>query len=112
MATDKPKNIFKKLVIKGEYSLKDFWHKTKQEAHETQEAEHVLAHMIEGKKVTKEEKKALENQSIDILKVIFIGIPFAIIPGFSIIMIILFKVGRKYNVNFLPSAFAPPKQGT
>lgn len=100
--------VFKKILLKGENSLLDFWHKTRTEAAETKEAERILVKYVERKDITKEEKKILKNQTIDIAKVIFIGIPLAVIPGFSVVMIILVKLGKKYKFNVLPSAFAPP----
>jgi len=94
---------------KGEEGLVEFWNKTKQEANETIEAEKIAKRYIEGKSITEVEKKALLSQIADLLKIVFIGIPFALLPGFSVIIIVLVKIGRKLNVNFLPSAFAPSK---
>jgi hypothetical protein len=102
--------MFNKIRQKGEDSLKDFWKKTRQEAHQTKEAEEILIRYAEGKGVTIEEKKLLKTESIDIAKVIFIGIPLAVIPGFSVVMILLVKLGNKYKFNVLPSAFAKPKE--
>jgi hypothetical protein len=105
----KGKPVFKKILLKGENSLLDFWHKTRIEVRETKQAEKIFIRYVENKEVSKEEKTALRNQSIDLAKVIFIGIPLAIVPGFSVVMIVLVKLGQKYKFNVLPSAFAPPK---
>jgi hypothetical protein len=105
------KLTFKKLLQKGETSLIDFWQKTRQEARETKEAEGILVKYVEGKKISAEEKIILKNQTFDIVKVIFIGIPLAVIPGFSIVMIFIVKIGRRYKVNVLPSAFNGKEDG-
>jgi len=102
--------MFDKIRQKGEEALKDFWNKTRQEVHQTKEAEEILIRYAQKKGVTAEEKKLLKTESIDIAKVIFIGIPLAVIPGFSVIMILLVKLGNKYKFNVLPSAFAAPKE--
>jgi len=104
------KIIFKSILKKGEDSLHDFWQKSRNEIKETQKAEKVFEKFIERKEVTSEEKEILKVQTFDIVKIIFIGIPLAVIPGFSIVMILIVKAGRKYNFNVLPSSFASPKK--
>ena len=100
--------VFKRILKHGEDSLIDFWHKTKQEAGETKEAEGIFVRYVEHKEVSEQEKAMLKTQSIDIAKVILVGIPLAVLPGFSLVMVVLVKLGRKYKFNVLPSAFAPP----
>ena len=80
------------------------------EIQETKKAEKVFVKYVERKEVTVEEKEILKTQTFDMVKIIFIGVPLAVIPGFSIVMILLVKVGRRYNFNILPSAFAPKKK--
>ena len=99
------KFILKKIIEKGERSLIDFWKKSQIEVKETKEAEKIFIKYIEGKEVTEAESKALKNQTFDLIRVIFIGVPLAIIPGFSIVMILVVKIGRKYKLNLLPSSF-------
>ena len=98
--------IPQKLVVKGENALKDFWHKTKQEVSETKQAEKIFIRYVEGQPISPGEKDAMKQQSLDILKIIFIGVPLAILPGFSIVMIVLVKLSQKYNFNIFPSAFS------
>lgn len=94
-----------RILKKGEASLIDFWVKTQNEARETKEAKDIFVKYIEGKKVTAIESKVMKNQFFDLLKVVFIGIPFALIPGSSVLMIVFVKVARKYKINVLPSSF-------
>ena len=57
------------------------------------------------------ENKALKDQTFDLVKIVFIGIPLAVIPGFSIMMLIIVKIGRRYNFNVLPSSFRSDEKG-
>lgn len=91
------KIIFKSFLKKGEDSLHDFWQKSRNEIMETKQAEKVFVKYIGRKEVTNEEKTILKNQTFDIVKIIFIGVPLAVIPGFSVIMILIVRVGKKYN---------------
>ncbi len=105
------KNIFKSFLKKGEDSLYDFWQKSRNEIKETGQAGEVFEKYIGGKDVTNEEKEILKSQTFDMVKIVFIGVPLAVIPGFSLLMVLIVKVGRKYNINVLPSSFAsPPKE--
>ena len=99
------KYSFKNTLKKGEDSLIDFWKKSRNEVTETKDAEKVFVKYMEGKEITADEKKNLKNQTFDLIKIIFIGIPLAVIPGFSVVMIVLVKAGRKYKFNVLPSSF-------
>jgi hypothetical protein len=100
-----PKYFLKKILKKGESSLVDFWKKSRNEINETKEAEKIFVKYVGGKEITENEKKILKYQTFDLIKIIFIGIPLAVIPGFSIVMIIIVRVGRKYKFNALPSSF-------
>ena len=104
------KNILKGILKKGEDSLHDFWRKSRNELDQTKQAEKVFVKYVERKEVTVEEKEILKTQTFDMVKIIFIGVPLAVIPGFSVVMILLVKFGKKYNFNVLPSAFAPQKK--
>jgi hypothetical protein len=48
----------------------------------------------------------------DILKTLGVGIPFALIPGASILIPILIKVAQKKGINLLPSAFTEQDEQT
>lgn len=104
------KIIFNRILKKGESSLHDFWQKSSNELKETKEAEKVFTKYVEGKEVTIEERAILKNQTLDLIKIIFVGVPLAVIPGFSVIMVVIVRLGRKYNFNILPSSFAAPKK--
>lgn len=104
------KNILKGILKKGEDSLHEFWRKSRNELDQTKQAEKVFVKYVERKEVTIEEKEILKTQTFDMVKIIFIGVPLAVIPGFSVVMILLVKFGKKYNFNVLPSAFAPQKK--
>jgi hypothetical protein len=99
------KYTIKNILKKGEDSLIDLWEKSKNEANETKEAEKILRKYVTRKEVTEEENKILKDQTFDLIKIIFIGIPLAVIPGFSVIMVIIVKAGRRYKFNVLPSSF-------
>jgi hypothetical protein len=100
------KFIFNKTLLKGKNSLNGFWLKTCLEATQTKQAGGICIKCVQGKEVTVEERKILWTQVIDIAKVILIGVPYIIIPGFTVVLIVLVKIGRKYKFNVLPSAFA------
>lgn len=104
------KNIYNRILAKGENSLHDFWQKSQREINETKEAEKVFVKYMKGIEVTAIEKEAFKTQTFDLMKILFIGVPLAIVPGFSVIMIVIVRVGRKYNFNVLPSSFAPQKK--
>ncbi len=108
--SEQRKNIFKRILKKGENSLHEFWQKSRNEIKETQQAEQIVEKYFEGKEVTREEKEILKNQTFDMAKIIFVGVPLAVIPGFSVVMILMVKAGKKYNFNILPSSFASPKK--
>lgn len=103
------KSILKSIIKKGENSLIDFWQKSKQEVTETKEAEKVFVKYVEGKEVSREENEIFKNQTFDLIRIIFIGIPLAVVPGFSIIMLVIVKIGNKYKFNVLPSSFRSKK---
>jgi len=93
------------LITRAKNSLKDFWDKTNEEVTETVAAEKILTKYLKGQTVNQEERKFLGEQLLDILKIIFIGIPLVIIPGFSIVMLFLVKFSKKMGVNIFPSSF-------
>ncbi|MES2110662.1 MAG: hypothetical protein V4577_18025 [Bacteroidota bacterium] len=42
---------------------------------------------------------------LDSLKIIGIGIPFAVLPGASVLIPVLIKVADRHHINLMPSAF-------
>ena len=61
--------------------------------------------MREGE-VTADEEKELRTQVYDLLKMLGIGVPFALIPGASLLIPFLVKIAQKKGVDILPTAFA------
>ena len=87
-------------------NIKKFFKNVKNEAIETKDAAKIIEKHLKGEDVTEEEEKLLKEQIYDILKIAGIGIPFALIPGASILLPIIIKFANKYNINILPSSFA------
>lgn len=85
--------------------IKEFLHKAHQEIDDTEKAGVVLKKYAKGHKLTKEERALIKQQVFDILKSVGIGIPFVFVPGASILLPLLIRIGKKHNINFLPSAF-------
>lgn len=88
------KRISKNFIIKAKYEV---W--------ETKEASIIVSKYIKHEQVTKTERKFMFVQIFDVCKIIFIGVPFAIIPGASIILPFVIKGASKIGVNLLPSNF-------
>lgn len=81
----------------------------KTEVTETQVASKIFVKYIKEGNVTKKEEEELRTQVYDLLKVIGIGIPFALIPGASLLLPFLIKIAQKKGVNLLPTAFKEDK---
>lgn len=77
----------------------------KTETQETKQATMIAVKFVSKGSITKEEEKELRQQVYDILKTLGIGVPFALIPGATILIPILIKVAQKKGINLLPSAF-------
>jgi hypothetical protein len=90
--------------------LKIFVKKLSNEARETKEAAQIVSKYARGEKITEEEEKALKEQIYDVLKVAGIGIPFALIPGASILLPIIVKIADKKGIELMPSSFATKKE--
>ena len=80
------------------------------EASETQEASKILVKYIKEGNVTKEEEDELKTQVYDLLKVLGVGVPFALIPGASLLMPFLIKMASKKGLDLLPTAFNGKKE--
>ncbi len=77
---------------------------------ETKEAGSIVWKHMQGNKLTKEEKVFIRTQTYDVLKSIGIIVPFAFIPGASILIAALVTVANKKGINILPSSFATLKE--
>ncbi len=76
-----------------------------QEMMETREAVSIVRKHVSGEEITEEEGEKLREQVYDILKMAGIGIPFALIPGASVILLVVVRFAKKRDINLLPSAF-------
>jgi TctA family transporter len=85
--------------------IKIFANKLANEAKETKEAAKIVAKYSRGEELTDEEEEALKEQFYDVLKMTGIGVPFALIPGASVILPLLIAFAKKKNINILPSSF-------
>ena len=85
--------------------IKLFAEKLANEAKETREATQIITKHLKGEEVTEEEDKALRSQFYDVLKMAGLGIPFALVPGASVLVPLLVTFAKKNNVNLLPSSF-------
>ncbi|MDG1477872.1 MAG: LETM1 domain-containing protein [Vicingaceae bacterium] len=97
-----------KIKIHKEKTVKAFQDlviNVKTEVTETKVASQILVKYIKEGNVTKEEEKELRTQVYDLLKVLGIGVPFALIPGASLLLPFLIKIAQKKGVEILPTAF-------
>jgi hypothetical protein len=77
----------------------------KLEARETREAYEILKKYAREGRVSEEEGEKFREQFLDILKILGIGIPFALVPGASILLPLALKLSRRHGVDLLPSSF-------
>jgi len=78
-----------------------------QEKQETKEMLIIYKKYTQGQ-ATKEEMKVANEQFVDVLKGLGLGV-FAILPFAPITIPIIIKLGRLVGVEVMPSAFAPKK---
>ena len=85
--------------------IKDFLEKMKQEGREYREMEQIILDFVKTGKVSREDSKKVYEQLLDTLK---IGGSAGVwlIPGGSVLLIILVKLAEKWGINILPSAFS------
>jgi len=77
----------------------------KTETVETKQASRIAIKYISKGVITYQEEIDLRQQVYDILKTLGIAVPFALIPGASLLMPFLIRIAKKKGVNLLPSAF-------
>jgi hypothetical protein len=94
---------------KANKAFQDFILNIKTEATETQVASKIFVKYVKGGKITEEEEKELRSQVYDVLKVLGIGVPFALIPGASLLLPFLIKLAQKKGIQLLPTAFNEEK---
>lgn len=69
------------------------------------EAVVIIQQYIRTKQISETQEIVLKTQLMDSLKIVGIGIPFAIIPGASVLMPLIIKVAEEHHINLLPSDF-------
>lgn len=90
---------------KTKKAIQSFVYSLKIEANETQAASKIFVKYIKEGKVTPKEENELRKQVYDLLKMLGIGVPFALIPGASLLIPFLIKLAQKRGVELLPSSF-------
>ena len=91
-------------IEKNKAKLREFFSKLKQEFDETKEAKNALLKYTRGEKPTEEEVALIRKQSMDILKGLGMGTIF-MIPGGSLLLPFLLKMGHRVGIDLIPSAF-------
>jgi hypothetical protein len=115
-------NFMKSYLIKVRFFVfaqsKMAWIKTKsigaafkREARETREASKILLKIVNGKEVTKEEIKFLKDQSADLGKALAL-IGLQAVPGSSVAILAIEKVGQKHGFTLFPQSQSAPNQET
>lgn len=82
-----------------------FLHGLKVEYDGDQKAGIIIAKYLKTGKISEEEEQLLKIQFSDSLKIIGIGVPFALVPGASILIPLLIKEAEKHHIELMPSAF-------
>lgn len=100
----------KKFSIRKRWSvakveLRIFLENANNEVAETKEAGDILRKYSAGHKLTSEEKRKIKEQIFDVLKGVGIIVPFALVPGASLILPFIIKFGNKNGIKIMPSSF-------
>ncbi|MGB0882160.1 MAG: hypothetical protein ACPGSO_04345 [Vicingaceae bacterium] len=110
------KTIFsEKLTLhkeKANKAFQDLIVNLKIEASETQIASKIFVKYIKEGNISKEEEKELKTQVYDLLKMLGIGVPFALIPGASLLIPFIVKIAQKKGIEILPTAFNEEKENS
>jgi len=69
------------------------------------EAVFIIQKYIVDKTITDADEHILKTQLMDSLKIVGIGVPFALIPGASVLLPIIIKIAAKHNIDLMPTAF-------
>lgn len=110
------KEYILKLRLKIADKSKKVWEETKnigkaakREAQETRDASKILMKIVKGKDVTPEEVKFLKDQSVDLGKAVAL-IGLQAVPGSSVAIIAIEKVGQKHGFTLFPKDQVDPEQ--
>lgn len=93
-------------------AFKVFFENLGTEVDETKEASKIFLKFARDGKISKEEEKELRTQVYDIFKAVGIGIPFALIPGSTLLMPFLVRLAKKRGIDLLPTAFNQEEEKT
>jgi len=88
--------------------VKDFLEKCKDEVDDYKEVGGILKNYASGEKISKEDMDKVYSQLLDTLKIGGSGTLF-MLPFGSVLLIALIKLGDKFGINFLPSAWDKEK---
>jgi hypothetical protein len=91
--------VTKSIVVWGE--IKTVGKAFKRESEETKAASKILLKIVKGKEVTSEELHFLKEQSVDLGKALAI-IGLQAVPGSSIAIIAIEKLGQKHGFTLFP----------
>ena len=69
------------------------------------EAVNIIQEYVKNGTISETQEITLKNQFVDSLKTIGVVVPFALVPGASILMPILIKVAGEHQINLLPKEF-------
>lgn len=98
-------DLLSKYGNKTKEVLKKFSENLNKEAKDTKTASSYVHKYMKGETLTQEESDAVRHQFYDILKMVGIGVPFALVPGASILIPVLIKIAKKNGVELMPSSF-------
>lgn len=86
--------------------IREFLQAASKEGRETKEAVGLMRKYASGEQLTEDEVSTIKAQMVDTLKIAGVIVPFALIPGSSLLLPLMVSVSRKYGFEILPSAFS------
>lgn len=107
MNSKKLKDHLQNETNKAVENIKSFGKASKREMRETCLASEILLKISVGQDVTEEQIKFLKEQSIDFAKAVTL-IGLQAIPGSSVAIILLEKIGQKHGFTLFPQAQQDP----
>jgi hypothetical protein len=97
------KYSLKKIIDNGTQLTQSVITSAERERKETAEALQIINKMLSGNSVTKEEKRFVRAQSMDLLKIVPL-VALAMIPTPIPTATLLVVLGKKYGIDFLPNS--------
>lgn len=108
MGIKKLKNQVKEEANKVLKNFKSLEKSSEREAHETYLASEILLRLSEGHEVSEEQIRFLKEQSIDFAKALAL-IGLQAVPGSSVAIVVLEKIGQKHGFTLFPQAQKDPE---